>query len=583
MTASDDGAPLAAAAAAAAAAAKPLGSTAAVAGVDDVDMHAPGGPSAAAAAGPVVQVPLLAPALEDLRASILRSLQRDTNILAEPTSDRASKRRALEKIRRETVARGNAGLAPPLASALLLDLARPLLRCLVDSVEKCRELAARILADRFTPLVDNVVPSLPYTLPVLSLRLGQPEITEPSEEIRCLLVSLLAGLVDSAGRSFAPGVDDTVKILSRTLADPFADVKKESCKVSILLCRHVPQALVHHVPTVAKALLGPMQHRHSAVRVQALKALQEIVIVDASAAFHQDTGVLACLTAMTLDAAPSVREQLYATAAAWLLRIPDRYPLGYKVLPVLFAGLSDEVGRLASGCTAFLEEAGKLYEVEWEDRVKDELDYTTGIDLRSLEVGKCRPRVGARHLARDNCQKLVTRFVEGMQDWSPDTRAKSAASLAAFIPYAENNITGYVGTILPALYRVLAEDDPAVVKETSKVAAALGRFVAPDLSANLVLSHLAAQVGSTTTARAGCLRTLCLLLEGAPPRSLWPSSATLAIASALAGSPAVAADASVALLAEAARTAHVLTAKMNEAATAAVVAGVPAPPVGEEG
>jgi dynein assembly factor 5 len=52
------------------------------------------------------------------------------------------------------------------------------------------------------------------------------DIVEPSEEIRLLLLTSLVAIVDRAGPIFAPGVEEAVKILSRTLLDPFPDVKK---------------------------------------------------------------------------------------------------------------------------------------------------------------------------------------------------------------------------------------------------------------------------------------------------------------------------------------------------------------------
>jgi hypothetical protein len=73
--------------------------------------------------------------------------------------------------------------------------------------------------------------------------------------------------------------------------------------------------------------------------------------------------------------------------------------------------------------------------------------------------------VGSRHLARDNTQKAVNKILEGMQDWNPDVRAKSAAILGAFLWYTEDNITGYMGALLPVFYRVLSGDEPQVMQE----------------------------------------------------------------------------------------------------------------------
>ncbi|KAJ3331441.1 HEAT repeat-containing protein 2 [Blyttiomyces sp. JEL0837] len=514
----------------------------------------------------------LPPELATLHESIIKSLQRDLNILSEPTSDRNSKRRALERIQRETIDRGKTGLAPVLATEILRDLLKPLLRCVSDPIEKCRELSIRILAG-FTPLVHDLTVSLPYTLPVLSSRLSQPDIVEPAEELRLMLVSALVDLVNNAGITFSPGVEETVKILTRTLSDPFADVKKESCKLVIALAQHTPRNLAMSGATVAKALIPSLQHKHSAVRVIALQALQEALLVDASGL----DDVSDVLRALSMDRNSAVREALYATVAALLMRLVDRYSLGYKVLPFMLAGLTDELPNLRDFCRGKLEEIGALYEKEWEDRLKDELDYTMGVG--NINLNPDRPRVGLRHLARDNTQKVVNKLIEGMQDWNAEVRAKSAAILESFILYAEANITGYIGTLLPVLYKTLAGDEAHVLKNTMSVAEMLGRFVNPDLYIDLLLSHASSNSSGTTAFRIGCLRTLHRLLYGTPPERLVERRVT--IAQALADKELVGNE-NMLLLAEVATVAFVLSGKV--AASAAGTGGeIGAAPVGGEG
>lgn len=67
---------------------------------------------------------------------------------------------------------------------------------------------------------------LPLVIPVLVARLGTPEITEPSEELRLQCVTYLSSLVDVCGATMAPYLNDLVTILQRTLVDPYPEVKK---------------------------------------------------------------------------------------------------------------------------------------------------------------------------------------------------------------------------------------------------------------------------------------------------------------------------------------------------------------------
>ncbi len=76
--------------------------------------------------------------------------------------------------------------------------------------------------------VSDVTSFLPLFLPVAVARLGTQEITEPSEELRLCLVTLLSAIVSRCGVDIGPYLNDMVVILMRTIIDPFPEVKKVS-------------------------------------------------------------------------------------------------------------------------------------------------------------------------------------------------------------------------------------------------------------------------------------------------------------------------------------------------------------------
>lgn len=78
----------------------------------------------------------------------------------------------------------------------------------------------------FAPIVQDIAVFLPYIVPVLVARLSTQEITEPSEELRLSLVSLLSTFIDLCSSNMAPYLSDTVSILQRTIVDPYPEVKK---------------------------------------------------------------------------------------------------------------------------------------------------------------------------------------------------------------------------------------------------------------------------------------------------------------------------------------------------------------------
>jgi dynein assembly factor 5 len=80
--------------------------------------------------------------------------------------------------------------------------------------------------------------------------------------------------------------------------------------------------------------------------------------------------------ALLHDRTPSVREHVYAACGRWLSNLMDRYSLGYKLLPFLLCGLHDEVAEYRDLCQQCLDSVGRQYEFDFEDRVKDEVDFS---------------------------------------------------------------------------------------------------------------------------------------------------------------------------------------------------------------
>lgn len=63
-------------------------------------------------------------------------------------------------------------------------------------------------------------------MPVVVARLGSQEITEPSEELRLSLVSLLTSIVNICKEKMSPYLNDMVLVLQKTIVDPYPEVKK---------------------------------------------------------------------------------------------------------------------------------------------------------------------------------------------------------------------------------------------------------------------------------------------------------------------------------------------------------------------
>lgn len=204
--------------------------------------------------------------------AVLQGLARHVNCLGE--ENRNTRRNALMSIKKETVDRKPA-LENTELQLVFSELLKPLLKSLSDPVEKCRELSISILFSFFRR-ASNPENYLSYTIPVLVQRLGQQEITEPSEEIRLQLLEFLVFIIESCGKKIAVYVEDCVRILQRTILDPYADVKKESCRCSSLLAKSSPEHFYMQAESLVKPLLMCIAHQHSKVRVIVVETIGKL-------------------------------------------------------------------------------------------------------------------------------------------------------------------------------------------------------------------------------------------------------------------------------------------------------------------
>lgn len=171
---------------------------------------------------------------ERAAAEVLRGLARHLNCLNEDS--KATRKRALEAIKKETI---DKGLSSGALQEIFACLLKSLLKCLSDPMERCRETAILMLGE-FIRCVPQPQESLPYLMPCLAQRLGGKDILEPAEELRLAIMEVLTLTVEVCGKQLAPYLDDMIKILQRTIVDPFPDVKRESCKCTVNFAKSVP-------------------------------------------------------------------------------------------------------------------------------------------------------------------------------------------------------------------------------------------------------------------------------------------------------------------------------------------------------
>uniref|UniRef100_A0A673VP69 Dynein axonemal assembly factor 5 n=1 Tax=Salmo trutta TaxID=8032 RepID=A0A673VP69_SALTR len=425
----------------------------------------------------------MAPGEERAASEVLRALARHLNCLNEDS--KTTRKRALEAIKRETI---DKGLSSGVLQEVFTCLLKSLLKCLSDPMERCRETAIHMLGD-FIRCVPQPEDSLPYLMPALTQRLGGKEILEPAEELRLSMVEVLTLTVEVCGRHLAPYLDDMMKILQRTIVDPFPDVKRESCKCTVHFAKSVPEHFHMQAESLVKPLMQTVSHQHSRVRVSTIEATGAVI--------QYGTGknvddVLSHLAQRLFDDSPQVRKAVTVVVGDWLLHLRDRYSYFHKLIPLLLSSLSDdipEIRYLFQRAADLWRQTGALWEQENEDDLKDKMDFLlTPPDL--YPAGVARPGLGCRELVVRNLSNLLPALARDMVDWVVGTRVKTAQLLYALLLHAEDHCTQHLQLLLSTLYRACTDPESDVVTNCLRSAKLLGTFVSPEVFLKLLLVHL---------------------------------------------------------------------------------------------
>ncbi|XP_064866652.1 dynein axonemal assembly factor 5 [Oncorhynchus nerka] len=447
---------------------------------------------------------------ERAASEVLRALARHLNCLNEDS--KTTRKRALEAIKRETI---DKGLSSGVLQEIFTCLLKSLLKCLSDPMERCRETAIHMLGD-FIRCVPQPEDSLPYLMPALTQRLGGKEILEPAEELRLSMVEVLTLTVEVCGRHLAPYLDDMMKILQRTIVDPFPDVKRESCKCTVHFAKSVPEHFHMQAESLVKPLMQTVSHQHSRVRVSTIEATGAVI--------QYGTGknvddVLSHLAQRLFDDSPQVRKAVTVVVGDWLLHLRDRYSYFHKLIPLLLSSLSDDIPEISQRAADLWRQTGALWEQENEDDLKDKMDFLlTPPDL--YPAGVARPGLGCRELVVRNLSNLLPALARDVVDWVAGTRVKTAQLLYALLLHAEDHCTQHLQLLLSTLYHACNDPESDVVTNCLRSAKLLGTFVSPEVFLKLLLVHL--ETPSSSSSPHTTLMVLAAVLGGCSGELLKP-------------------------------------------------------------
>ncbi|XP_059204870.1 dynein axonemal assembly factor 5-like [Centropristis striata] len=443
-------------------------------------------------------------------SEVLKGLARHLNCLNE--DNKATRKRALELIRRETVEKG---LCSSVLQEVFSALLKPLLKCLSDPMERCRETAITMITE-FIRCVPKPEESLPYLMPCLSQRLGEKEIQEPAEELRLSAVEMLTLTVEVCGTHLAPYLTEIINILNNTIVDPFPDVRRESCKCTVISAKCLPEHFHMQAETLVKPLMQTIAHQHSRVRVSVIEATGAVI--------QHGTGknvddVLSHLAQRLFDDSPQVRKAVTTVVGDWLLHMRDRYSYFHKLIPLLLSNINDEIPEIRLLAADLWKLVGAQWEKENEDDIKDKLDFLL-TPPPFYPPGVERPGLGCRELVVRNLGRLVPAIANDITDWLAPTRVRTSQLLSVLLLHAEDHSTQHLQPLLATLYRACTDTERDVISNSLAAAKLLGTFVPPAVFLKLLLKDVTSPYSSSHPWTP--LMVLAAVLGGCPEPLLRP-------------------------------------------------------------
>ena len=403
---------------------------------------------------------------------------------------------------------GGVDVKPGMLEFLLSRSQQPLARCLVDPVEKCRELAAQTVSE-VVKVLGDATPLFDICMRAITQRLGQKQVEEPAEEIRLRLVALVRTFVQSGGLDpevLASNLDAVCTVLKKMAADAFPDVKKECASCATAIVEAQPERIKHHAPSLAKALLPNTGHQHSRVRAATVDALALLVANGAETAWEE---LAPQFLVLTRDRTVSVRESMARAVGAWTLQYYADADLVPSLLRLLIGGVSDEAASVSTIAAQAFEAAAAEYQSAMEAA-------GTWEEPAQTSLPEPRPSSAATALLCAHLEKVLPVGLEELEDWTSKSRAFASLAMKTLLAYAGDAVAPHLGALLNTLYQALADDEPEVVKLVVTCVETAGVTISIDSWVPLVLEDITKHLGSGTggTTLPHCVICFCVLLRG---------------------------------------------------------------------
>ncbi|ORC85787.1 HEAT repeat containing 2 [Trypanosoma theileri] len=391
------------------------------------------------------------------------------------------------------------------------DLLRSCLRGFEDTSERCREYAIMIVTQLLPRQKSSV---LDWVLPAIVTRIGLSPVVEESEELRLLLLKLAVLCMETFPHEIGPRnyIDFFQVLLENCLRDAFPDLKKEACRACVRLCEIEPVQVKHITLPLSKVVKSCLLHKHSLVRVEAVRTLAALIQRGAAEILSdgrdepENRTTTNVLFVLANDHVETVRLAVVQLLSVALLDIIERQEQHRRLLPHLLLLMTDRFDSVSVKACEVLESMGKLFMIDNEDNsidiskrrvtMKDiewygdeeypDMNLST-VDTKLYHVLQRRPSLGARYVVAESLRSFIERILADVTaiDWvipfsSNNRRVIALRILWMCIYHAEKSVVQLVEHILGVLYKSLREDNQDVVQESLICLEILGKFLTPD-------------------------------------------------------------------------------------------------------
>ena len=439
----------------------------------------------------------------------------------------------------------------------LKPLLRPLLLRFSDDAERCRDTAINLFRRWQSASGDpsEVSGALPFLMPVMVERLGSESTHEPSEEVRASLVMLMRDVLLCARKLIRPYIAEVGSIALGCARDNHPEVIKGLCELMAAVSHDVLQPLVKELDKkqvkpfstkLIEALLPHITHRHGAVRLQVLGALEELLLCGAGQSVETLTGWrlknnvpvaefygkgaprVNYLADLSRDRSVAVRRKFVQVVSRWCYEMDgeDLYEQEVRIIPYLINGLTDEDEETQKAAVREIERLGEQHIEknikDYKERIEyghaDEQAATRAMSIPPPNPLPCRPSLGARERVKQHFRALIHPICAELEAWTGKERLQSSRLLEVLLAYSEGSVTEFVHQLLPALAKGMDEECKGLPEVIERCAMQLAQHIHPDEYIPLLCGRAGSDPLNPLSQRMQHLQLIPHLLKGTKPK-----------------------------------------------------------------